>query len=482
VWGGIVNKAYTFQITFADAIGTPAWSVIAGSLPPGLSLNGGTAVISGTPTTAGVYTFTIQGRDNTSTITRDYTTIISPNDTQYGNVGDPYATEGGFADPTAIPLTTCQTLVQGKSYRMVQNITAATPGTTCFTSAFTNTATNIKLDLGGFTLSGRIVYNTNPNGLKIFNGVVNCNFPDNGGLAGCVNVSGTHAVTTGLQIHHLTIMNAGNHSRSIHLDWAAPSPVTVPSVRVYNITASVFNQPTVDRSHAINMATLNQYVNVYSNDLTCQADASACQAIVCQDTFECKQHHNRVNLVPNTTSISGRGLVMQATGKGEMWNNQVSSNDNRAVRIRISAHIRVHDNVFLMISANRGEGALHLGDPDSGDDDMDTRIDNNSFELAGGNVILIRSAFNALFRENTFTCNGACNLSTLATVRTPNTTKGGVRTELTFENNPSVTLFASPPQIQVETGATANICNSGTGGPLLPSGRLGTIIPVASCP
>lgn len=39
---------------------TVAWSVSAGSLPPGLHLLGGTGLIFGTPTTAGTYTFTIQ--------------------------------------------------------------------------------------------------------------------------------------------------------------------------------------------------------------------------------------------------------------------------------------------------------------------------------------------------------------------------------------------------------------------------------------
>lgn len=49
--------------------GTISWSV-TGSLPPGLSVNYSTKVISGTPTTAGTYTIFIQG-DNGSPITAD---------------------------------------------------------------------------------------------------------------------------------------------------------------------------------------------------------------------------------------------------------------------------------------------------------------------------------------------------------------------------------------------------------------------------
>ena len=42
------------------------WSVVNGALPPGLSLNASTGVISGITTTKGTYNFTVrcQGADN----------------------------------------------------------------------------------------------------------------------------------------------------------------------------------------------------------------------------------------------------------------------------------------------------------------------------------------------------------------------------------------------------------------------------------
>jgi hypothetical protein len=64
--GGAPGTAYTTQ-TFAATGGTgPAYtfSLASGALPPGLSLSG--ATLSGTPTTAGVYNFTIQVTDGTS--------------------------------------------------------------------------------------------------------------------------------------------------------------------------------------------------------------------------------------------------------------------------------------------------------------------------------------------------------------------------------------------------------------------------------
>ncbi len=59
---GTVGASY--NATLAASGGTPpyAWSLPSGSLPPGLSLSG--ATISGTPTTAGTFPFTVQVQDN----------------------------------------------------------------------------------------------------------------------------------------------------------------------------------------------------------------------------------------------------------------------------------------------------------------------------------------------------------------------------------------------------------------------------------
>jgi hypothetical protein len=61
---GKANTAYT--ATLAASGGTPpyAWSVISGALPTGTTLNSSTGVISGTPTTAATFNFTVQVVDS----------------------------------------------------------------------------------------------------------------------------------------------------------------------------------------------------------------------------------------------------------------------------------------------------------------------------------------------------------------------------------------------------------------------------------
>jgi hypothetical protein len=62
--GGTVGVAYTYTGT-ATGTGPITWSITTGTLPPGLTLNGATGVLSGTPTAAGTYNFTVQAANGT---------------------------------------------------------------------------------------------------------------------------------------------------------------------------------------------------------------------------------------------------------------------------------------------------------------------------------------------------------------------------------------------------------------------------------
>lgn len=59
-----VNTAYSQTVAATGGYVPYTWSISAGALPPGLSINASTGAITGTPTTPGTYTFTVQVTDS----------------------------------------------------------------------------------------------------------------------------------------------------------------------------------------------------------------------------------------------------------------------------------------------------------------------------------------------------------------------------------------------------------------------------------
>ena len=79
--GGEVGVTYSDQLTVTAGTSPFTWSVSSGSLPPGVTLGASTGLLSGTPTTAGTYSFTVKVTDNsglTSTEAATVTIIPAP--------------------------------------------------------------------------------------------------------------------------------------------------------------------------------------------------------------------------------------------------------------------------------------------------------------------------------------------------------------------------------------------------------------------
>lgn len=77
VIGSDMTSGQSFSSTVqAEGIPAPAYSVSSGSLPPGLSLNSSTGQLSGTPNTAGSYSFSIRATNAVGYVEQSYSRIV----------------------------------------------------------------------------------------------------------------------------------------------------------------------------------------------------------------------------------------------------------------------------------------------------------------------------------------------------------------------------------------------------------------------
>ena len=79
--GGTAGTAYSQTFAASGGIAPYAYTLSAGALPAGVSLNGTTGALSGTPTVAGSFNFSVTATDSTTgtagTVTQAYTLVIS---------------------------------------------------------------------------------------------------------------------------------------------------------------------------------------------------------------------------------------------------------------------------------------------------------------------------------------------------------------------------------------------------------------------
>lgn len=148
---GDVGTAYSQTVSASGGNPPYTFTVSSGSLPPGLTLNGATGLISGTPTTAGSFSFTITATDSdTCTGFRAYTVDIAcatitltPASLSDGTVGTAYSETISASGGTA-PYTfavTAGALPPGLSLDSATGEISGTP-TLAGTFSFVITATD----------------------------------------------------------------------------------------------------------------------------------------------------------------------------------------------------------------------------------------------------------------------------------------------------------------------------------------------------
>lgn len=103
----VAGQSYSFKVPVSGGLASKAFSVTSGALPPGLSLNASSGDITGTPTLAGSYAFTIKVESGTGSAaqetSRSYSLVvidplvITTSSLPNGEVGTPYSTFLGFS-------------------------------------------------------------------------------------------------------------------------------------------------------------------------------------------------------------------------------------------------------------------------------------------------------------------------------------------------------------------------------------------------
>ena len=147
---GAVGVAYSQTVTATGGNGSYAFSVSAGSLPAGLSLNAATGAITGTPTTAATSNFTITATDGLGatgaraySVTINAAITVNPATLPGGTLGTAYSqtvsATGGTGSYTFS--VSAGSLPAGLSLNAATGAITGTP-TTAATSNFTITATD----------------------------------------------------------------------------------------------------------------------------------------------------------------------------------------------------------------------------------------------------------------------------------------------------------------------------------------------------
>lgn len=400
----------------------------------------------------------------------------------YGNCGNPYASYPGgvMPDESGWTVLACGTLAASTNYYATGNI-GSDATANCLLLDHGET-----IDLRGHTITGTVRSDSNQllNGDILFNGSIACDLAD-GTYYGCIEAVNGVPLVSDVTLHHLTIDNAADPGagavRAIHAESDGTAEPSTAKFYVYHNTIVVETAATSSRSIAINLTT-NDNVEAAWNLLTCSTNASACQGIQLiptrTDSGSFLLHDNEI-LLNSSPSMpqSARGIALSGpdsstTGPAgfQVYNNLCTANTNRCFRARQVTGATFQNNIVYNC-ADTDAGCYHMGDPGgpSKVTNLDVTITHESIAMNGGTAFYTRNAQGILFDLSTVTGTSGrlADVTYYAPIGAPNTVA-----EVCGITGASGLGTAS----NVDTGATANVLNSGTW-----SGT-GIINTIGSCP
>ena len=159
VANGETTVSYNQAIATTGGQSPFTWSVSAGSLPPGLLLNTVTGALTGTPTTAGAYTFTLREADAggiLSATSPSYSILVNPGPVSPAN--STIVVTNPNNPPNGTSCATATVTLEDADHNVIPNVAVALTGLSATNAVYDNCAAQ----------TGSSTQSTNPSGVVTF--------------------------------------------------------------------------------------------------------------------------------------------------------------------------------------------------------------------------------------------------------------------------------------------------------------------------
>jgi YVTN family beta-propeller protein/uncharacterized repeat protein (TIGR03803 family) len=333
-----LGVAYNSALTATGGVAPYTFSILSGSLPPGLTLNTSTGAITGTPTTAGIYNFVAQVVDSQSnTVTTNCGIVVLPVPltlscpTPTGTVGILYSsalTAGGGVAPYTFSIAN-GSLPPGLTLNTSTGaITGAptTAGTYNFTSKVVDSKGNTATASCSITISATLscTNNGNLNGNYAFLFQGWSNFSGSGyvltGTAGSVVFDGNGNITS------------GQYDQNDSVDGPSQGTLTgtycVPANNLGTMTVNNSNGSTTTYAFVLQP---NGNGNIIPYDTTTPWDASGVFLKQNTNDFSTSDFTGQYSLgfigIDNSNSRFGLAGAFTANGTANLTNGELDGDD-----------------------------------------------------------------------------------------------------------------------------------------------------------